>query len=557
MFNIYYQKNNNSVLFKTFRENQLDNIQNYIPLYTKFFNLQSGNYQSINLNQHYNIISVEKTDDKNKFSCIIQSKDKKLKTQAFFKFSPLLDPIKYMIGKYGKLDEKIKLSLPVLPEEKNTCHKKVLDSNNSAYVDGFFTYLTSNLLHTHNFIHGVDFFGAFLGIHKQFNVDILDDIEYLNESIFFHENRNKLFNVDITDEELFLESNTRNYRKKLKFGDPSEKTDILKIDDSMFEGIFSDNGIEKTTITAELVAEYSADNAKSASNKTNDSRCSSRSSHTSSDSIEADLSDIEEDAASSETSSLTSSMICNATIPNFPVQIICLEAMSATLDSLLDEEMSDEEWTSCLFQIIMTLIVYQKMFGFTHNDLHTNNIMYIPTDLQYIIYKYNKVYYKVPTYGRLFKIIDFGRAIYKFKGKLICSDSFHPKGDAATQYNCEPYMNSKKPRLDPNFSFDLCRLACSLYDYFMDVLGDTFEINPVAKLISTWCTDDKKRNILYKNCGEERYPDFKLYKMIARGVHGHEPHKYVTHATFSQYVSNRKKCRKKKIINIDDLPSYV
>ena len=48
MFDIYYQKNKNSVLFKTFKENQLDNIQNYIPLYTKFFNLQPNNHQSIN-----------------------------------------------------------------------------------------------------------------------------------------------------------------------------------------------------------------------------------------------------------------------------------------------------------------------------------------------------------------------------------------------------------------------------------------------------------------------------------------------------------------------------
>ena len=54
------------------------------------------------------------------------------------------------------------------------------------------------------------------------------------------------------------------------------------------------------------------------------------------------------------------------------------------------------------------------------------------------------------------------------KVKLFASDSFHPKGDAATQYNCEPYLNSKKPRLEPNASFDLCRLGCSLYDFFVD-----------------------------------------------------------------------------------------
>ena len=565
MFNIYYQKNNNSVLFKTFKENGLDSIQNYIPLYRKFFNLQAGNYQSINLNQYYNITSVDKTDNKNKFSCTIKSQDKELKTEAFFKFSPLLDPIKYMIGKYGELEDTQKIALPVLPSETNNCHAKVLDPNNSAYVDGFFTYLTSNLLHTHNFIHGVDFFGAFLAIHKQFDVDILDDIEYLNESVYFHENRNKLFEVHLSDEDLFVEGNTRNYRKKLAIGDDVNTNDILKIDDDMFEGVFSTEEGKKGTsnITEELVAEYCAENTKNTSNKTNDSRCSSRSSHTSldtnldNDSDEGEDEEGDSEDAGSELSSIDSTVDCRATIPNFPVQIICLESMDATLDSLLDEDMSNEEWASCLFQVIMTLIVYQKLFAFTHNDLHTNNIMYSPTDLQYIIYKYNKVYYKVPTYGRLFKIIDFGRAIYKFKGNLIFSDSFHPKGDAATQYNCEPYMNPRKPRLDPNYSFDLCRLACSLYDYFMDVLEDDFETNPIARLIETWCTDDKNRNILYKNCGEERYPDFKLYKMIARGVHNHEPQKYVTHTVFSKFVSNRKKCKKKKIINIDDLPSYV
>ena len=34
-----------------------------------------------------------------------------------------------------------------------------------------------------------------------------------------------------------------------------------------------------------------------------------------------------------------------------------------------------------------------------------------------------------------------------------------------------------------------------------------------------------KKNILYKKNGDERYPDFKLYKMIARTVHNHTPEK--------------------------------
>ena len=60
---------------------------------------------------------------------------------------------------------------------------------------------------------------------------------------------------------------------------------------------------------------------------------------------------------------------------------------------------------------------------------------------------FNKIYYKVPTFGKIFKIIDFGRAIYKFNGQLMCSDSFHPRGDAASQYNCEPYLDDKKTKI--------------------------------------------------------------------------------------------------------------
>ena len=102
----------------------------------------------------------------------------------------------------------------------------------------------------------------------------------------------------------------------------------------------------------------------------------------------------------------------------------------------------------------------------------------------------------------------------------------YPKGDASSQYNIEPYFNSKKPRLSPNMSFDLCRLGCALFDYFVDDINTVeqeCELDPLVKLVVSWCKDDKNRNILYKNNGEERYPEFKLYKMIARTVHGCTP----------------------------------
>jgi hypothetical protein len=562
MFQIYYKKNDNSALFKEFDLNNIKKIQNYIPLYGKFFNLQETNYKNINLNQPCHITSLEKTEQKNTYNCKVESGETTESAKAFFKFSPLIDPIKFMTGKYENLTVDMKMALPKLSQNK--CHSKVLDSNNSAYVDGFFTYLTSNILHKHKFIHGLDFFGSFLGIQENFNINIFDDLEYLNDSKYFHKHKGELFDIEAIDKEMFFDGDTRNYKKKLRIDKNISNKSVYSLNGENFDNLFITTDTVNTPVklTEALVFEFNQrnnENIKNSSRKS-ESTCSSRSSHTSTGSDEdiEENSSKEEEESLSSLSSMDSDIICNAVIKDFPVQIICLEKMEATLDSLLGEELSDNEWRSCLFQIIMTLIAYQKMFNFTHNDLHTNNIMFNKTDKQFLYYRYNKVYYKVPTFGRLFKIIDFGRAIYSFNSKLICSDSFHPKGDAATQYNCQPYMNEKKPRLDPNLSFDLCRLGCALYDFFIDDIDDVKTGgDPIAALITEWCCDDKGRNILYKKCGEERYPDFKLYKMIARSVHNHTPEKQVSKPVFTPFISNRKKCGKKKFMDIDTLPVYV
>jgi hypothetical protein len=203
------------------------------------------------------------------------------------------------------------------------------------------------------------------------------------------------------------------------------------------------------------------------------------------------------------------------------------------------------------------LITYQKVFKLTHNDLHTNNIMYIETEKKFLIYKFNNKHYKIPTFGKIYKIIDFGRAIYSFKGKTLCSDSYHKDGDAATLYNFGIYEDKSKPIINPNFSFDLARLGCSIFDFFVEELDDLDKIKSnIKKIILGWCIDDKDRNILYKNNGQERYPDFKLYKMIARTVHKHIPEKVLQNPYFDKYLVAKKNINKKNnIMNIDDYPN--
>ena len=578
MAELFYQKNENKELFSKCNEIvKLFDIQNYVPLYNKYFSLNEINYNSINLNHKNSIVSIVSQESENIYEICIQENKK---VQSFFKFSPLLDPVKYMIGKYKEV------SLEELPSKQNNSEnipKKMLDENNSSYVDSFFSYLTSKLLHTHNFSHGLDFYGSFLGIKHDFIYNIADDLEYLSDSEFFHKNNNELFEIMENIDDLF-EVNTRNYREKLSFKKclDTPRVSLCEINDlKELDEIFIESEKESTkeskestkhNISYSLVFENT--NREKTSNastqNTNSGSCSSKSSNTSGSSCYETESESEyeegsegeseiETCSSSEYSDMSVGDFVGAKIKRFPVQMICLEKMENTLDHYFENnEISDNEWKSILFQIIMTLVTYQKVFDFTHNDLHTNNIMYNQTDKKFLNYCYNGKHYKVPTFGKLYKIIDFGRSIYKFQGKICCSDSYHPKGDAAGQYNCEPYYNESKPWLEPSKSFDLCRLGCSLFDNFFENIEDVKTCkNKIALLVNEWCLDEKNRNILYKSNGEERYENFKLYKMIVRTVKNREPCKYVEHELFSDYKTSKKNINKKsKIINIDNLPLY-
>jgi hypothetical protein len=56
MFDIFYKKNNNSDLFNFFKDNSancIKEMQNYVPIYSRFFSLTELNNNKINLNNKY------------------------------------------------------------------------------------------------------------------------------------------------------------------------------------------------------------------------------------------------------------------------------------------------------------------------------------------------------------------------------------------------------------------------------------------------------------------------------------------------------------------------
>jgi hypothetical protein len=544
----------------------IDQFQNYHPIYKKFFELTESNYNSIGLNHRFHMSGLNKIWD----SKLSESID----CELFIKFAPLLDPVRYLIGRYKSND-----NFRVLPNLTNECHEKLESLNNASYIDNFFCYLSSQLLHHHDILNGIDYYGSFMGVQKKFRMNLADDIDYLTQSEYFNENRGKIYEVE-ESENPFANFGSRNNKNKLMIHNTSLESTISL--DEICEIIVEETNneeLEEIQMDEEdCIYEKCSDSYPDCSSSENTSNNSEvnysdddESSHWSSEKSNEDEGSEEEGSEDEEEGSEDeeegseeedSEIPMNAFIYDFPVQMICLEKCKGTLDRLFVKKVLDiDTAASALFQVIMTLFAYQKAFHFTHNDLHTNNIMYVDTEEENLYYKADQNYYKVPTYGRLFKLIDFGRAIYNFKGHTFCSDSFSPEGDASTQYNCEPYFNKKKPRLEPNYSFDICRLGCSIYDFLLEIEDENdkdYELDSLQKLIVDWVTDDNGKNVLYMKNGEERYPNFKLYKMISRTVHNKTPEDQLKQPLFSDFIVQKNDIPEdQRIIDLDAIPSYV
>ncbi len=594
--------------------------------------------------------------------------------EIFIKYSPLLDPYQYILGHYdrelafySKKNNGSSTTITELPNPSVTkCSKKLADVNNSAYIDGFFIYLSSSLLNKYNFIHGIDHHGSYLGLQENFRFDISDDFEYIHTNDYFLQRKDRddcsgaKFSVPHFDsykqywgstmEQEGGEENNNNKEKYPKSDDDhskpklnisiSENDDDVpemeieevsdQIQQELFNGVFDiaeeedsyreDFGRE--IIEEELVMMIDDDEEAITNDDDDDSEFDEEDNNDDAtdededEDEEEDNDDVfvpgynfnkhiqeyfedinmdenygddadkttnvmeqdddekeEEDDGEEEEDEGSYSTIdeeedeeekkCLVYIKEFPVQMICMEKCEDTLENYLSrnlDDISDEEVLAILMQVIMTLLTYNKAFDLVHNDLHTCNVVYHYTDAKFIRYIYEGITYQVPTFGKIYKIIDFGRATYKFAGRTMFSASYSKHGDAWTQYNCPPYYNPNKPVVEPNPSFDLCRFACSLFDFFVGYSFEYIEYgSEVTRLILDWCNDDHGQNIMFKEDCSERYPKFALYNMIARTVHRHTARAQLDRPEFIRYKvsADGRTCEEFVCVNIDQIPSMI
>jgi hypothetical protein len=584
MFNIVqYKKPNHTNLFEHISSiYDMSRIQNYIPIYNTIFLLNENNFNKITLNTNETLLTLSSTSELNTENIHV-------------KFAPIMDPFRFIMGKYSHYTDEL-FCLPTFVKQNDNIEPshpfyKINNPINSSYVDGFFYYLSTKLIEKYNFLNGVKSYGTFVGIKNNFKFKINDDLDYLITNNHFLKNSNKLFQVDdystiFSEDEDDCSTKHTNKKNKINISNHSlidtTLDDILDISEydtqvTLQEPIlcqvisneilidenvidFDENVVDVIDFNENENEDDDSSNPNSSSDEEFDNSESDNDNEAEDYTSNANNKNISEDddddvwVTDSEGEDEEEEEDIYVTLDKFPVTFIAMEKCNDTLDNLIECEYfeTDEMWYAMLLQIIMSLIVYQKAFTFTHNDLHTNNVMYVETDMEYIEYIHNKIKYRVPTFGKIYKIIDFGRSIYKVNDVLLCSDSYDLKGDAHSQYNFEPFYNSKNKRVIPNPSFDLCRLATSMLDFLLE---NPTKNPDVCCLIEEWCQDDNRKNVLYKKNGDERYPEFKLYKMIARNVNRHTPENQLNRKCFMSFISTSKE-NTKSTIDIDRIPTF-
>jgi hypothetical protein len=424
------------------------------------------------------------------------------------KITMLLSPYKWMKGQHTSLE------LPTVSDRASASQTKLQGSNTAGYVGA----ILSSVLSQSGCEHFPRVFGTYTGISESHTIDISDDYEELSDCSWFTKNVGKTFNLKLNDVPDSYIDYTRSARIPISLGDDVELEEITHL-----------SGVETSeTVPAEMSRLFEDDSK---------SECSGSSSDISTSYIFRIDSASESDNVSIE-SEADDEPFAWATFTNVPVQMTLMEKLDGTLYDLLSMEDDPQKHFAWLGQVVFALAFAQRNFAFTHNDLHGNNVMYIPTSKEFLYYSNEGIHYKLPTYGYLLKIIDFDRGIGSVKlpgmkePRVFMSDQFDAKEEAGGQYNIPPFYHSRFPIVKPNASFDLIRLATSLFwDMFPEgPKFDDYLDNPVYKIFMNWLTlQDGSSFLFYKNNPKiDRYSGFDLYKAIARYAKDAIPRKEIS-----------------------------
>jgi hypothetical protein len=501
---------------------------------------------------------------------------------TFVKVVHLLDPINMVKEKYTTPGH------PLLPQSEQTWKEtmtKLHSYNNQAYVDNVANFVLSRFRELNKTPHCVLYYGCSTGISKSYQFNISTEFYTYRQCRWFWKGMKSHGatlvvskpDEDIEDipnfEEIYKEITTCPFDDLDKEDGEDESEGEIEL-----ERIVSDESnidvsdIESVhSVTFDAIEEHKEDLGVDGQESDSDQESGSDTEQ------EDDESDADSDTDSDETIELD--LDISIEMPNMPVIMIYQEAQEGVMDDLLEEDEMDghkkgsqgweARWISWLFQVVAALSFLQKAISFTHNDLHSNNIVWRSTKQKFLYYRNNQgTIWRIPTFGKIFSLIDFGRSIFRLGSNLWISDDHWPNQDAADQYNFGPFFDPSRPKNIPNPSFDLCRLAVSLIDGLFEeqppkkkgkavpVMSEegswkVYETNsPLYNLLWSWTVDDAGRTIYTDKYGNDKYDGFDLYIRIAHDVHNAVPSEQIHKSVFEQFKWNKKVDKQETIYSL-------
>ena len=183
-----------------------------------------------------------------------------------------------------------------------------------------------------------------------------------------------------------------------------------------------------------------------------------------------------------------------------------------------------------------------NIFGIKHNDLHFGNVMLKNTKEEYLYYNVNNSYYKIPTYGYIICILDWGRGTYDFNGFLGKNSVYSANRDCFQQYifnkiNCR---GMESLEIDKNQWTDIVMISHSILSEFEEVLEGT----ELKKLLV--------KNITTSNNNELDIEEFnwELYLKITNYKFNINPDKLLTNHIFSKYRIKKKLAKNKCVYDL-------
>lgn len=564
---------NEKITFSTFQH-----LQRYHPAVEQFtVPEETRQYAHLALPSKYWIDSwlSSKQDRPKVWNCKRNSHEETIDDcETFVKVVHLLDPINMMKEKY------VTPAHPLLPQSEKIWKDTLLklhNPNNQAYVDNVANFVLSRFRELNRTPHCVLYYGCATGISQSYQFNISNEFYTYRQCRWFwkgmkahgatlHVSKSNPDDEEETHfDEIYKEITTCPFDNLEEDSDGEIELERIVSEDSAMDACDIESVHSITFDEIEEQKDHDISTTTPISNEVTSIHESSSSSQSEED-VEGE-SDEESDTDSDETIELDVDI--SLEMPNMPVIMIYQEAQEGVMDDLLEEDEIDghkrgsqgweARWIAWLFQVVAALSFLQKAISFTHNDLHSNNIVWRSTKQKFLYYRNNQgTIWRVPTFGKIFSLIDFGRSIFRLGSNLWISDDHWPDQDAADQYNFGPFFDPSKVKNPPNPSFDLCRLSVSLIDGLFDekppkkkgksvsILSEegswkVYETNSALyNLLWSWTVDDAGRTIYTDKYGNDKYDGFDLYIRIAHDVHNAVPSEQIHKSVFEQFQWSKK-----------------